>query len=90
MNLKATYTELPDGVLVLGIDGRSHRENIKISVYSGNITVEYTEDSPFMELSHLDAMNLLFAPVCPCREKLPIFAKIWLPLPIYLYSSDAV
>lgn len=90
MKLKATYTDLPDGVLVLGINGRSRRENIKISVCGGNISVDYTDDEPAIELEHLDAMNLLFAPVCPCRESLPIYAKIWLPLPIYLYSSDAV
>lgn len=90
IKLKATYTDLPDGVLVLGINGRSRRENIKISVCCGNISVDYTDEEPALELEHLDAMNLLFAPVCPCRVKLPLYAKIWLPLPIYLYSSDAV
>ena len=90
IKLKATYTDLPDGVLVLGINGRSRRENIMITVCGENIAVEYTDAEPEIELDHLDAMNLLFAPVCPRRERLPIHAKIWLPLPIYLYSSDAV
>lgn len=90
IKLKATYTELPEGVLVLGINGRSRKENIKISVCGGKISVDYTDEAPTLELEHLDAMNLLFAPVCPLRECLPIYAKIWLPLPIYLYSSDAV
>ncbi len=90
IKLKATYTDLPDGVLVLGINGRSRRENIRITVFGGNISVDYTDDEPAVELEHLEAMNLLFAPVCPLRESLPIHAKIWLPLPIYLYSSDAV
>ena len=90
IKLKATYTDLPDGVLVLGINGRSRRENIMITVCGENISVEYTDAEPEIELDHLDAMNLLFAPVCPRRECLPIYAKIWLPLPIYLYSSDAV
>lgn len=90
IKLKATYTDLPDGVLVLGINGRSCRENIRITVFGGNISVDYTDDEPAVELEHLEAMNLLFAPVCPLRESLPVHAKIWLPLPIYLYSSDAV
>ena len=90
IKLKATYTDLPDGVLVLGINGRSRRENIRITVFGGNISVDYTDDEPAVELEHLEAMNLLFAPVCPLRESLPVHAKIWLPLPIYLYSSDAV
>ena len=67
-----------------------YKENIKISVNNGNAKVEYTDEAPELELSHIDAMNLLFAPVCPWREKLPNHAKIWLPLPIYVYSSDAV
>lgn len=90
LKLKATYTDMPDGKLILAINGRSHKENILISVSAGKVSVDYTEETPDMELEHLDAMNLLFAPVCPRRESLPNFAKIWLPLPIYLYSSDAV
>lgn len=90
LKLKATYTDMPEGKLILGINGRSHKENILISVSAENISVDYTEEAPDIELEHLDAMNLLFAPVCPRRESLPGYAKIWLPLPIYLYSSDAV
>ena len=89
-NLKAQYTELPEGSLVLDIDGFAKKEKIEISVKNGAISVDYTDKTPDIALSHLEAMNLLFAPVCPKRETLPVFAKIWLPLPIYLYSSDAV
>ncbi len=90
LKLKATYTDLPDGKLVLGINGRSHEEKLLIAVSGGSVSVDYTEEAPELVLDHLDAMNLLFAPVCPRRESLPYYAKIWLPLPIYLYSSDAV
>lgn len=90
MKLKASYTDMPDGSFVLDIDGRARRERIKIKVCNGEISVEVTDNDADISLSHLDAMNLLFASVCPMREKLPSFAKIWLPLPIYLYSSDAV
>ncbi|MGM9643412.1 MAG: GNAT family N-acetyltransferase [Eubacteriales bacterium] len=90
LKLKATYAYMPDGDFTIDVDGRGGRERIKISVLDGNISVDYSEEEPDIALSHLDAMNLLFATVCPAREKLPVFVKLWLPLPIYLYSSDAV
>ena len=90
MQLKATYTDMPDGRIVLDIHGKARDEKLSISVNCGKISVEYTEDAADMELSHLDAMNILFAPVSVKREVLPNFAKIWFPLPIHVYSSDAV
>ena len=90
MKLKATYCDLPDGSLVLDIDGFAKKEKIEISVTNGVISVDYTDKDADISLSHLEALNFLFAPVCPMREALPVFAKIWLPLPIYLFSSDAV
>ena len=90
MKLKATYSKLPDGDLVLDIDGRGGHERILISVKDGVPSASYTENDPDVILEHLDAMNLIFAEVCPSRAKLPQFAQFWFPLPIYLYSSDAV
>lgn len=90
INLKATYTDLPDGKIVLDIDGKARKEKIAISVTHGTVSVEYCEDDADLALDHLEAMNLLFAPVSVKRESLPAFAKIWFPLPIYIYSSDAV
>ncbi len=90
LRLKASYSTLPDGKLILDIEGRGGHERIEIAVAEGSISVSHTDKAPDVTLSHLDAMNLLFAPICPAREKLPVFAKIWLPLPIYIYSSDAV
>lgn len=90
MNLKATYTNMPEGSIVIDVDGKAGRERLKISVTNGVPSVEYTEEEPDLALSHLDAMNLLFAPVSVKRDKLQNFAKIWFPLPIYIYSSDAV
>lgn len=90
MQLKSTYAELPDGRLVLHIDGRAGTERILIFVRDGRISVEYTDDEADISTTHIEAMNLLFASVCPKRERLPAFAKIWLPLPLYFYSSDVV
>ncbi len=90
MELKTTYADMPNGSITLDVDGWAGKERIKISVMNGNTSVEYTDEDADISLSHLDAMNLLFAPVCIKREELPVFAKIWFPLPIYIYSSDAV
>lgn len=90
MKLKATYTVMPDGSYIIDINGKAGPEKLRISVNDGVVSVEDCDDKADISLSHLDAMNLLFAPVSIIRDKLPDFVKIWLPLPIYLYSSDAV
>lgn len=90
LKLKATYCSLPDGALTLRVNGRGGTETIRIEVKGGVPSVVYTDDEPEYTLGHLDAMNLLFACVCPVRDDLPDFARIWLPLPIWTYSSDAV
>jgi predicted acetyltransferase len=90
LELKKTYTELPDGSLVLEIDGRGGLEKIEISVINGVPDVKSTEQEADIVLEHLEAMNLIFAGMCPSRERLPLFARVWFPLPIYLYNADAV
>lgn len=90
LRLKANYTDLPDGKMVLHINGRGGEENIQISVSDGEISVKDTDEPALVNLNHLDAMNLLFASVCMVRDNLPMFARIWFPLPIFLYNSDAV
>ena len=90
MALKATYTDLPDGKIVFDINGKAGNEKIAVSVNNGKISVEYTDDAADLTLEHIEAMNLLFAPISIKRDRLPDFAKMWFPLPIYVYSSDAV
>lgn len=90
MKLKATYTDLPDGELVLDIDGRAGKERLLLSVNGGAPTVEATDRAPLLRLSHLAAERLLFSSVDPTRDVLPPFARIWLPLPIWMYSADMV
>lgn len=82
--------QLPDGELTLRIHGRGGEENITLSVTGGEADVGATNKTPYGEYSHLDAMNLLFAPVCPARDSLPPFARLWLPLPIFIHYVDAV
>lgn len=90
MKLKATYTDLPDGELVLEIDGRAGKERLLFSVGDGVPSVTATDREPLLRLSHLSAERLLFSSVDPARDGLPPFARIWLPLPIWMYSADMV
>lgn len=82
--------EMPDGELTLLIHGRGGDENITLSVSRGDVDVRATNKTPAGEYSHLDAMDLLFAPICPARDSLPYYARMWLPLPIFIHYVDAV
>ncbi len=90
--LKATYADLPDGQLTLLIHGRAGDERITLRVENGVTSVTTAaEDEPVeAELSHLEAINLLFSPFCPARDRLPLIPRSWLPLPIWMYAADEV
>lgn len=89
LQLKSSYTPLCDGGIVLGIDGRASFENLQITVSRGEISVASSVAEPDIRLTHLEAMNLLFAPaVSPRRSKLPPAVEQWLPLPLYICNLD--
>lgn len=88
--LKATYTPLPEGEITMLIHGRAGDENIKIAVKQQEISVLEHTGACDVELEHIDAMNMLFSPFCPGRDALSDFAKLLLPLPLWLYHTDAV
>lgn len=90
LRLKATYAALPDGEFCALIHGRGGDEQIRIAVKAGEITVESTDQTPDVELSHLEAMNYFFTPVCTARLTAPVHVQMWLPLPIWLYNADVV
>ncbi len=91
MRLKSTYSSLPNGELTLRINGRAGTENLTFSVNGGTPSVSHTDKSPFIEpLDHLAAMNLIFAPYSVEREILPQFARLWFPLPLFIYHADCV
>ena len=88
--LKLTYTEVPDGELTLLVHGRAGDERLRIAVCGGEASVSEHTGTCELELDHIDAMNMLFSPMCPGREALSDFARLLLPLPIWLYYADAV
>lgn len=88
LKLKASYEALPDGELTLLIHGRAGDEALSIAVRDGVPFVKRSEGPCALTLDHRKAMNLLFASFDPDRSELPVFARLWLPLPIYMYSSD--
>ncbi len=92
LRLRATYASLPDGELTLLIHGFAGDERLRLSVRGGVPAAEplEPEHDPALELSHADAMNLLFAPFSPDRRRLPPAVQAWLPLPIWMYRADEV
>ena len=89
--LESTYRRIADGRLTLAIDGRGGKEKITLESEGGVPRVFAAgETDADLELSHLEAMNLLCAPYSTARAKLPANIASWLPLPLYLFYSDAV
>ena len=90
LRLKQTYESLPDGEMTFLIHGRAGDEHLTVKIENGVASVEETDKTPDMELDHLDALNLIFADYCPEQSDLPSFAKLWFPLPLYMYNADVV
>ena len=90
--LKQTYMTVPDGKLSFLIHGFARDERIAISVQNGKPSVEYIPDSEPVdyELSHLEAMEFLYAPICPARDGACDLARIWFPVPIFMFRADEV
>jgi predicted N-acetyltransferase YhbS len=92
MALKLTYTTLPDGEMTFRIHGYAKDETIRVTVKEGKHTVQALPDgSPAdLELSHLQAAELLFSPISGMRETLHPLARAWFPLPMHMYRADEV
>jgi hypothetical protein len=90
LKLKLKSEKLPDGELRMLIHGRAGDENILIKVDKGEGSVTYNTGAADIELEHIDAINMLFSAYCPGREKLSDSARVWLPLPLWIYSADTV
>ena len=90
--LKLTYEALPDGDMTLLIHGYARDERIRITVQGSTTRVEpIGENEPVdIELSHADALSILFSPVSPLREEGGILGRAWFPLPLCMCHADEV
>ena len=90
LKLKKSYANLPDGKVTMLIHGIAGDEKLCIGKSGDETFVKTFEGDADIELDHIDAMNMLFAPFCQARDRLPVFARVALPLPLWVYSTDAV
>lgn len=89
LKLKTSYSSLPDGELVVCINGVAGKENIKICVRNNAISVLSTDQIPGIILEHKEAVSYFFGAISPQRAKNP-YANSWFPLPLCLCSADHV
>ena len=90
--LKLTYTDLPDGQVTMLIHGFAGDERICIAVENGKpVVTAIGADTPVdCELSHEEALSFLFSHFSTIRENATDTARLFFPLPIYMYHSDEV
>lgn len=87
LNVKATQHSLTDGSLVIR---PGEQPPLRITVQNGAVEVREDKESPCVELSSGDAVNLLFSPgaYLPCGlPSLPASVN-WFPLPLSLSQMD--
>lgn len=87
LKLKASYCHLPDGELILEIEGY---DTIRIFVENGKTGCERTEKAPQLTLDRMQAARFLFGPLEPgytvSAEQIPA----WFPLPLSWNGQDRV
>lgn len=90
LELKASYTKLCDGEVVMFIEGEKLPEQIKITVKDNKVSVEETDEKPDIALRHLEAMRLIGSLYSERINELPANVQSWFPLPFFSYSLDNV
>ncbi len=92
MALKERYATLTDGHMTVLIHGRAGDECLSVTVADGQSFVNILPlgTAADYEWSHLEAMNILFAPFSPLRNTYGNIPHGWLPLPIWMYRADEV
>ena len=88
MKLKATYTDMPKGELVLGVEDYG-----TVRIYSGEdgVGAELCDKTPQITLDKLTATRFLFGHLpADLIADVPDFVKVWLPLPLFWNLQDRV
>ena len=88
--LKATYTNIPDGEVVIEIEGV---QKIKITAKDGNVSAVETEENAEITIKPLEAISAFFglgAFNLGYSAQLPGFANALFPLPLYFSVPDMI
>lgn len=90
LKLQSSIKKLCTGSVVLLIHGYNGDEKLELSVSGGTAAVAKSDKAPDMELTHHEAIRLLFSLFPDERTKLSPEVQQWLPLPLYGYPCDGV
>ncbi|NLB36227.1 MAG: GNAT family N-acetyltransferase [Clostridiales bacterium] len=90
LELQASVKKLCSGSVVLLIHGFNGDERLELSVEGGKICVAKSKKACHLELSHVEAVRLLFSLFSNERELLAPQVQQWFPLPLHSYSFDGV
>ena len=92
LKLKLTFANLTDGTVTLLIHGYAGDERVRLTVKdSVPVVTEVSDEVPVdHEFTHMEALNVLFAPISPRRNDMNALMREWFPLPIWMYRADEV
>ena len=86
--LQCNLKELPDGELIIKIQGMYGGETLRLCVKGRQSSVEAYNGAPELTLSHLEAMRFFTGLTSSARTSQ--IANAWFPLPLFLYDMDKV
>lgn len=90
LRFKTTLETLGDGQWTVLIHGYAGDERLKVTVKDNTASVEAYAGETDMELSHTDALALLFGLYSTRRDSLTPAVRGWFPLPLFVESADRV
>lgn len=90
LKAKASYAKLCDGEFTILIHGIRGDEKLRIAVHNNEISVEKYDGETDFELNHHEATRAFFSNLVSDRNAFPANVQQWLPLHVFLSSSDTM
>lgn len=90
LKAKASYSKLCDGELTVLFHGKYGDENLRVKVLDNKVTVEKFDGKAEFELNHHAATRAFFSNFASDRMIFPANVQQWLPLHVFLFSSDTM
>ncbi|MGL5314113.1 MAG: GNAT family N-acetyltransferase [Peptostreptococcaceae bacterium] len=90
LTLKGNIMNICDGEFKIHIQDHG---TLYISVSKSMVNIEKVNDKGDINLTQLEAMELLFSPAKPFfnfNKNIPSFVNTWLPLPLFIDNQDSV